>query len=90
MKPGVHVLFDCHGTTDLYCWDGHKTWVIDGEAVGDAKQYVNATSAAATAVMEAMRPGIKISELQRLGHAVYRKSGVAGADDVLIFFNGPP
>jgi Xaa-Pro aminopeptidase len=38
--------------------------------------------------MEAMRPGIKISELQRLGRAVYRKNGVAGADDVLIFFHG--
>ncbi|MBT7181770.1 MAG: M24 family metallopeptidase [Acidiferrobacteraceae bacterium] len=88
MKPGVHILFDCHGTLDLYCWDGGKTWVVDGEAVGDAKQYANATSAAATAVMEAMRPGIKISELQRLGRAVYRKSGVAGADDVLIFFHG--
>ena len=88
MTPGVHILFDCHGTLDLYCWDGGKTWVVDGEAVGDAKQCANATSEAATAVMEAMRPGIKISELQRLGRAVYRKSGIASADDVLIFFHG--
>ena len=88
MEPGMNILFDCHGTIDLYCWDGGKTWVVDGELKGDAKQYANATAAAATAVMEAMRPGTRISELQRVGRAVYRTSGVAGADDVLIFFHG--
>jgi len=88
MEPGMNILFDCHGTIDLYCWDGGKTWVVDGELKGDAKQYANATAAAATAVMEAMRPGIRISELQRVGRAVYRTSGIAGADDVLIFFHG--
>ena len=88
MEPGMNILFDCHGTIDLYCWDGGKTWVVDGELKGDAKQYANATAAAATAVMEAMRPGAKISELQRVGRSVYRKSGVAGAEDVLIFFHG--
>ena len=88
MEPGMNILFDCHGTIDLYCWDGGKTWVVDGELKGDAKQYANATAAAATAVMEAMRPGTRISELQRVGRAVYRTSGVAGSDDVLIFFHG--
>ena len=88
MERGMNILFDCHGTIDLYCWDGGKTWVVDGELKGDAKQYANATAAAATAVMEAMRPGTRISELQRVGRAVYRKIGVAGAEDVLIFFHG--
>ena len=88
MEPGMNILFDCHGTLDLYCWDGGKTWVIDGEATGDAKQYANVTADAATAVMEAMRPGVTISDLQRVGRAVYRTSGVVGADDVLIFFHG--
>ena len=88
MEPGMNILFDCHGTLDLYCWDGGKTWVVDGEATGDAKQYATATADAATAVMEAMRPGVTISDLQRVGRAVYRTNGVAGADDVLIFFHG--
>jgi Xaa-Pro dipeptidase len=25
VAPGTHVMFDCHGTLDLYCWDGGKT-----------------------------------------------------------------
>ena len=35
-----------------------------------------------------MRPGARISELQRAGRAVYSKSGVSNADAVLIFFHG--
>jgi hypothetical protein len=27
---------DCHGTIDLYCWDGGKTWVVEGEPEGAA------------------------------------------------------
>src|SRR6185503_2437038 len=26
IERGDHVMFDCHGTLDLYCWDGGKTW----------------------------------------------------------------
>jgi hypothetical protein len=67
VSQGLHVMFDCHGTLDLYCWDGGKTWVVDGEPVGSARTYAAATSEAAAAVMEAMRPGVRISELQALG-----------------------
>lgn len=88
IEPGMHIMFDCHGTLDLYCWDGGKTWVVDGEAQGDAKRYADTTEEAASAVLEAMRPGVKISELQRTGRAVYRKAGVPDADAVLIFFHG--
>ena len=31
IERGTHVMFDCHGTLDVYCWDGGKTWVVDGE-----------------------------------------------------------
>ena len=34
VTPGTHVMFDCHGTIDLYCWDGGKTWVVEGAARG--------------------------------------------------------
>jgi Xaa-Pro aminopeptidase len=81
-------MFDCHGTLDLYCWDGGKTWVVDGEAAGDARRYAEATAEASVAVLEAMRPGVRISELQRIGRSVYSKVGVPDADAVLIFFHG--
>ena len=85
---GTHVMFDCHGTLDLYCWDGGKTWVVGGEPRGAAKGIASATEIVAGTLLEAMRPGARISELQALTRAVYRKIGVSNADAAVIFFHG--
>ncbi|TDJ16282.1 MAG: aminopeptidase P family protein [Gammaproteobacteria bacterium] len=88
VEAGMHVMFDCHGTLDLYCWDGGKTWVVDGEPQGDAKRYARATAEVGETLLGAMRPGTKISELQASARRAYRKAGVAGADAAIIFFHG--
>lgn len=86
--PGTHVLFDCHGTLDLYCWDGGKTWVIGNEPDRFAKTHADAVNKVAETLINAMRPGTRISQLQALGRETYRKCGVADADAALIFFHG--
>ena len=88
VEPGTHVLFDCHGTIDLYCWDGGKTWVVDDEPKGDAKRWANATTAVAETLIAAMTPGARIADLQALARATYRKAGVPDPDRALIFFHG--
>ena len=88
VEPGMHVMFDCHGTVDLYCWDGGKTWVVDGEPEGDARTHARATAAAAETLLEAMRPGARVSELQAAGRAAFRKTGVPDADAAIMFFHG--
>ena len=88
IEAGSHVLFDCHGTAGMYCWDGGKTWVVGGEPTGAAKSVGNATAEVAQAVITAMRPGVRISELQACGREVFRKCGVASPDSALIFFHG--
>ena len=88
LEPGMHVLFDCHGTLDLYCWDGGKTWVVDGAPEGDAKRRAAATIAATEAVLEAFRPGRRVSELQAIGRAAARKHAAANADALIVFFHG--
>jgi Xaa-Pro aminopeptidase len=88
VDPGMHVMFDCHGTLDLYCWDGGKTWVVDGEVEGDAKSYARATAAAGETLLDVMRPGAKVSELQSAARATFRKAGVPDADAAVIFFHG--
>jgi Xaa-Pro aminopeptidase len=85
---GTHVMFDCHGTLDLYCWDGGKTWVVEGEPEGGARQFAKATAAVAEALLEAMRPGARVSELQARAREVYRKAGVPDATSAVIFFHG--
>ncbi len=88
VEAGTHVMFDCHGTMDLYCWDGGKTWVVDGEPEGDAKRWANATSAVAETLLAAMKPGARIRDLQALARATYRKAGVTDPDSAIIFFHG--
>ena len=69
VAPGTHVMFDCHGTLDLYCWDGGKTWVVEGEPEGGARQFAKATAAVADDLLDAMRPGVRISQLHARARA---------------------
>ena len=88
VEPGLHVMFDCHGSLDLYCWDGGKTWVVDGAPRGDARNYARAVAAAAETLLGAMRPGAKVSALQAAARAAFRKCGVPDADAAVVFFHG--
>lgn len=88
LERGVHVMFDCHGTLDLYCWDGGKTWVVGGEPQGEGKRNLRATAIVAEELLRAMRPGARPSELQAKGRELYRKAGVADADSAVVFFHG--
>lgn len=88
VEAGMNVMFDCHGTLDLYCWDGGKTWTAGGEPSPIAKRHARATAAAAGYLLDAMRPGARISELQAGARAVFRKAGHPAPDEAVIFFHG--
>ena len=88
VEAGLHIMFDCHGTLERYCWDGGKTWVVGGQPEGPGKLYAKATADVAEAVLAAMRPGARISELQALARSVYRKAGVPEPESALVFFHG--
>ncbi len=88
VAPGTHVMFDCHGTIDLYCWDGGKTWVVEGEPEGGAKLFADATAKVGEALLAAMRPGARISQLQAHAREVYRRAGVPDPASAVIFFHG--
>jgi Xaa-Pro dipeptidase len=88
LERGQHVMFDCHGTLDLYCWDGGKTWVVDGEPQGEGKRNLRATAEVAEELVSQMKPGRRPSELQGKGRELYRKAGVADAEAAVVFFHG--
>jgi Xaa-Pro aminopeptidase len=88
VQRGEHVMFDCHGTLDLYCWDGGKTWVVGDEPQGEGKRNLRATAQVAEQLIAEMKPGTRPSALQTRGRELYRKAGVADADAAVIFFHG--
>ena len=81
-------MFDCHGTLDLYCWDGGKTWVVGSEPQGEGKRNLRATAQVAEQLISQMKPGTRPSELQARGRELYRKAGVADAEAAVVFFHG--
>jgi len=85
---GCNVMFDCHGTLDLYCWDGGKTWVTGDEPTAACKRNADATARVAEALLEAMRPGARVSALQGRAREVYRKSGLPDSAGAISFFHG--
>jgi Xaa-Pro dipeptidase len=88
VERGMHVMFDCHGTLDLYCWDGGKTWVVGGEPAGEGKRNLRATAQVAEQLVAEMKPGARPSQLQGRARELYRKAGVADADAAIVFFHG--
>lgn len=88
LERGQHVMFDCHGTLDLYCWDGGKTWVVGEEPQGEGKRNLRATAQVAEQLVSQMKPGTRPSALQAKGRELYRKAGVADADAAAVFFHG--
>ena len=88
VDAGMHVMFDCHGTLDLYCWDGGKTWIVGGETGSAGKRNLRATAAVAEALLAAMRPGVRISALQAVARDAFRKAGVPDPDASVTFFHG--
>lgn len=88
IKPGMRIMFDCHGTFKQYGWDGGKTWIPEG---GDDPQSVKIANAFSDAMQEMesrMVPGAKISELQRTARTVLRRHGVPDPERALFFFHG--
>lgn len=85
---GSNIMFDCHGTLDLYCWDGGKTWVAGADPSPLARRHASATAAVGETLLEAMRPGARISELQARARKSFRKAGHSNADEAVIFFHG--
>ena len=51
-------------------------------------RFADATAAVAQTLLSAMRPGVRISELQAKGRDIYRREGVPDPAAAVIFFHG--
>ena len=58
IEPGMRIMFDCHGTKDLYCWDGGKTWIVDGQPEDMTTPAAVGTKNAMLAIHEGRKPGV--------------------------------
>lgn len=88
LEPGMAIMFDSHGCWNNYNWDGGKTWYVEGEVAPGAAKASKACADAIEDVLEAMRPGTKMSELQAIGRRAIESSGMPRVDRALVYFHG--
>ncbi len=87
IEPGTNLMLDCHGTWSQYCWDGGKTWVVDGEPTTEFARLSQAASDAVREIASSLRPGDPISKLESLGRQVFDRSGFHEQERILIYFH---
>ena len=88
LEPGMHMMFDCHGRYNNYNWDGGKTWVVADDPAAFSKRIARACGDAMEEVLNAARPGLKISQLQAHGRRVLERHAIPDSDAALIYFHG--
>ena len=88
VRPGTNIMFDCHGTKNQYCWDGGKTWVVEDYGSDMARRIGRATAEAMNEIHDAMRPGVRIGDLQEKSRRTFQRSGVPQHESVLTYFHG--
>jgi Xaa-Pro aminopeptidase len=88
VEPGMHIMWDCHGTWQHYCWDGGKTWIVDDDPLPRGRVIADGVANAMATIEQALRPGARLSQLQTAARRALRASGVSAADDAFIFFHG--
>jgi Xaa-Pro aminopeptidase len=88
LEPGMGVMFDSHGCWNNYNWDGGKTWYVEDEVAPLAARGARACGDAIQDLLEAMRPGRRMSELQAVGRRALERAGLPRCDHALVYFHG--
>jgi Xaa-Pro aminopeptidase len=88
LEPGMAIMFDSHGCWNNYNWDGGKTWYVENEISTTAARAAGACGDAIQDLVEDMRPGKRMSELQATGRRALERSGLPRCDHALVYFHG--
>jgi Xaa-Pro aminopeptidase len=88
IEPASNIMLDCHGQLNHYRWDGGKTWVVDDELTGTSALIQRACEETSIAIMNELRPGKRVHEVQTIGREIFRKLKVPEYDRALVFFHG--
>ena len=88
LEPGMAIMFDSHGCWNNYNWDGGKTWYVEEEVAPMASRGSRACGDAIQDLIEGMRPGKRMSELQAIGRRALERSSLPRCDHALVYFHG--
>ena len=75
MEAGTVLLIDYAPEVNYYVTDITRTWPVQGEFSNDQLKMYNCVREARYEIIKAMKPGVTISDLKKVGEEVYKKNG---------------
>jgi Xaa-Pro aminopeptidase len=75
LEPGTVLLIDYAPDLNYYVTDITRTWPVQGEFTPDQLKMYNCVKDARAAIIAAMKPGVTVNDLKKIGKDVYIKHG---------------
>lgn len=76
LEAGTVLLMDYAPELNYYTTDITRTWPVQGEFSSDQLKFYNCVKEARNEIIKAMKPGVTLDDLKRVGEAVYKRNGL--------------
>lgn len=76
MEAGTVLLIDYAPELNYYVTDITRTWPVQGEFSSEQLKFYNCVREARDEIIKAMKPGVTINDLRKVGEGVYKKNGL--------------
>lgn len=75
LEPGTVLLIDYAPDLNYYVTDITRTWPVQGEFTADQLKMYNCVKEAREEIIKAMKPGVTVNDLKKIGKDIYIKHG---------------
>ncbi len=75
LEQGTVLLIDYAPDLNYYVTDITRTWPVQGEFTGDQLKMYNCVKEAREEIIRAMKPGVTVNDLKKIGKDIYIKNG---------------
>jgi len=76
LEAGTVLLIDYAPEVNYYVTDITRTWPVQGEFSAEQLKFYNCVKETRDAIIKAMKPGITLKDMEKIGEEVYRKHGL--------------
>lgn len=76
LEAGNVLLIDYAPEVNYYVTDITRTWPVQGEFTEEQLKFYNCVKEARDEIIKAMKPGVTVNDLRKVGEAVYKRNGM--------------
>ncbi|HMK02771.1 MAG TPA: Xaa-Pro peptidase family protein [Ferruginibacter sp.] len=76
LEPGTVLLIDYAPELNYYVTDITRTWPVGGEFTAEQLKFYNCVKEARDEIIKMMKPGITLSDMEKVGKEVYKRNGL--------------